>query len=158
MQRILSVETSRNATPTSEFVSKRFCFSILFSIAFLFLLAGYLLGRYTTDRAILLKKAYLQQKFALDEKNFVELMKNISISIRNINNFTIIIQTESVDTREVYEQLLCNDHKAFLPSYGEFTKELPFKINKMLTIHLDSLANCFTSIDNLLRNISSTNN
>ncbi|KAI4469110.1 l-asparaginase [Holotrichia oblita] len=39
MQRILSLETSRSASTTSEFVSKRFCFSILFSIAFLFLLA-----------------------------------------------------------------------------------------------------------------------
>lgn len=121
------------------------------------LLPGYLLGRYTTDRAVLLKKAYLQQKLASDEKNSIEIMRNISISVKSINNITII-QSEIIDTREIYDQLLCNDHKAFLPSYGEFEKDLPFKVNKMLTIHLDSLASCFSSIDNLLRNISNGNN
>lgn len=40
MQRILSVETSRNNNTEREFVTKRFCYSILFSVAFLFLLAG----------------------------------------------------------------------------------------------------------------------
>lgn len=40
MQRILSVETSRNNSAEREFVTKRLCYSILFSVAFLFLLAG----------------------------------------------------------------------------------------------------------------------
>lgn len=122
------------------------------------LISGYLLGRYTTDRAILLKRTYLQQKFALDEKNSGDLMRNISFSLRSINNFTVIVQSEDVDAQDVYNKLLCNDSKAVPISYGEFAKDLPFKINKMLTIHLDRLAMCFNSIDNLLRNISSSSN
>ncbi|XP_066146942.1 uncharacterized protein [Euwallacea fornicatus] len=53
MQRILSVETSRNVNqPTSEFVTKRFCWSFLLTVTFFAILGGFLLGKFISDRTI----------------------------------------------------------------------------------------------------------
>lgn len=43
---------ARGFSESSEFVTKRMCFSFLFSVGFLCLLCGFLLGRFATQRAI----------------------------------------------------------------------------------------------------------
>ncbi|KAK1117245.1 hypothetical protein K0M31_016800 [Melipona bicolor] len=52
MQRVLSFQMARGLSESSEFVTKRMCFSLIFSIGFLSLLGGFLLGRFATQRAI----------------------------------------------------------------------------------------------------------
>ncbi|XP_076235251.1 uncharacterized protein LOC143179778 [Calliopsis andreniformis] len=52
MQRVLSLQMARGIGESSEFVTKRMCFSLLFSIGFLCLLCGFLLGRFATQRAM----------------------------------------------------------------------------------------------------------
>ncbi|XP_011636267.1 LOW QUALITY PROTEIN: uncharacterized protein LOC105426653 [Pogonomyrmex barbatus] len=53
MQRILSFpQMSRNIGESSEYVTKRLCFSFLFSVGFLCLLCGFLLGRFTVERLL----------------------------------------------------------------------------------------------------------
>lgn len=52
MQRVLSFQMARGLSESSEFVTKRICFSLIFSIGFLSLLCGFLLGRFATQRAI----------------------------------------------------------------------------------------------------------
>lgn len=51
MQRVLSFQMARGLNESSELVTKRMCFSFLFSVGFLCLLCGFLLGRFSTQRA-----------------------------------------------------------------------------------------------------------
>lgn len=52
MQRVLSFQMARGLSESSEFVTKRMCCSLIFSVGFLCLLGGFLLGRFATQRAI----------------------------------------------------------------------------------------------------------
>lgn len=52
MQRVLTFQMTRNIDESSEFVTKRLCCSFLFSIGFLCLLCGFLLGRFAAERSI----------------------------------------------------------------------------------------------------------
>nr|XP_022904484.1 uncharacterized protein LOC111416643 [Onthophagus taurus] len=150
MQRILSLETSRSPNTSSEFVSKRLCFSILFSIAFLFLIAGYLLGRYTTDRAILLRQAYVRQKL-FDEK--IDNLKNISESLKKIN---LIHLQPSQNITFIYEEWNnCVKSKNELP---EIKEDANVMISKVLRTHLENLSNCYNTVENLLRSIAAKQN
>ncbi|XP_070166426.1 aminopeptidase NAALADL1 [Polyergus mexicanus] len=52
MQRVLSFQMTRNIDESSEYVTKRLCFSFLFSVGFLCLLCGFLLGRFAVERSM----------------------------------------------------------------------------------------------------------
>ncbi|XP_071648813.1 uncharacterized protein [Temnothorax longispinosus] len=52
MHRVLSFQMSRNIGESSEYVTKRLCFSFLFSVGFLCLLCGFLLGRFAVERSL----------------------------------------------------------------------------------------------------------
>ena len=55
MQRVLTFQMARGFGESSEFVTKRMCFSFLFSIGFLCLLGGFMLGRFAAERTIHVK-------------------------------------------------------------------------------------------------------
>lgn len=119
---------------------------------------GYLFGRYTTDRALLLKRAYIQQKLLLEDQNPIEVIRNLSISVRNINNMTSNILMETVDMREVYDVIRCSGSDLdALPSFEEFRDDFGLKINKVLIVHLEGLVKCFDHVDRYLRNVSGVN-
>ncbi|KAI4482699.1 hypothetical protein M0804_008552 [Polistes exclamans] len=52
MQRVLSFQMARGFGESSEFVTKRMCFSFLFSVGFICLLCGFLLGRFASEKSI----------------------------------------------------------------------------------------------------------
>ncbi|XP_015183458.1 PREDICTED: N-acetylated-alpha-linked acidic dipeptidase-like protein [Polistes dominula] len=52
MHRVLSFQMARGLGESSEFVTKRMCFSFLFSVGFICLLCGFLLGRFASERSI----------------------------------------------------------------------------------------------------------
>ncbi|XP_011878678.1 PREDICTED: uncharacterized protein LOC105567982 [Vollenhovia emeryi] len=52
MHRVLSFQMTRNIDESSEYVTKRLCFSFLFSVGFLCLLCGFLLGRFAVERSL----------------------------------------------------------------------------------------------------------
>ncbi|XP_029173155.1 uncharacterized protein LOC114942022 isoform X5 [Nylanderia fulva] len=52
MQRVLSFQMTRNIGESSEYVTKRLCVSFLFSVGFLCLLCGFLLGRFVAERSM----------------------------------------------------------------------------------------------------------
>lgn len=56
MHRVLSFQMGRGFGESSEFVTKRMCFSFIFFIAFLALLGGFLLGRFSTERTAKLRE------------------------------------------------------------------------------------------------------
>lgn len=62
MQRVLSFQMARGFGESTEFVTKRMCFSFLFSVGFLSLLCGFLLGRFAVERAV----AYRSEKKLLE--------------------------------------------------------------------------------------------
>lgn len=55
MQRVLSFQMGRGFGESSEFVTKRMCFSFLVSVGFLSLLCGFLIGRFAAGRALELR-------------------------------------------------------------------------------------------------------
>lgn len=52
MQRVLSFQMTRSTGESSEYVTKRLCFSSLFSVGFLCLLCGFMLGRFAAERSM----------------------------------------------------------------------------------------------------------
>lgn len=60
MHRVLSFQMGmsppRGFGEPSEFVTKRMCFSFIFFISFLALLGGFLLGRFATERSMLMRE------------------------------------------------------------------------------------------------------
>lgn len=51
MHRVLSFQMARTTNESSEYVTKRLCFSFLFSVGFFCLLCGFLLGRFAAERS-----------------------------------------------------------------------------------------------------------
>ncbi|XP_043674576.1 uncharacterized protein LOC122632129 isoform X2 [Vespula pensylvanica] len=64
MQRVLSFQMARGFSESSEFVTKRMCFSFLFSVGFLCLLCGFLLGRFASERSIEFRAERKRLEFA----------------------------------------------------------------------------------------------
>lgn len=52
MHRVLSFQMGRSSGESSEYVTKRLCFSFLFSVGFICLLCGFLLGRFAVEKSI----------------------------------------------------------------------------------------------------------
>ncbi|KAK6639202.1 hypothetical protein RUM43_007472 [Polyplax serrata] len=95
MQRVLSFPPpTRGFGDPSEFVSKRMCFSFMFSLAFLAFLGGFLLGRFVFDQELelsrnKLKKAHLhhQQVFGTF-KNYSQY--NVSSILDDISETALL--------------------------------------------------------------------
>ncbi|XP_078035983.1 uncharacterized protein LOC144469490 isoform X2 [Augochlora pura] len=88
MQRVLSFQMARGLNESSEFVTKRMCFSFLFSVGFLCLLCGFLLGRFSMQRAL---------EFRAEKKRF-ELAGNGLDSNRHIQRLMIeLLETAPLD-------------------------------------------------------------
>ncbi|XP_076656683.1 uncharacterized protein LOC143361293 [Halictus rubicundus] len=79
MQRVLSFQMARGLNESSEFVTKRMCFSFLFSVGFLCLLCGFLLGRFSMQRALEFRA----------EKKRIELAGNGLNSNENLQRFML---------------------------------------------------------------------
>ncbi|XP_019876827.1 uncharacterized protein LOC109604738 [Aethina tumida] len=87
MNRILSVETSRNGVLASEFVTKRLCCSFILTVAFLALVGGYLLGQFTTDRTAFKVRASYQDI----NKKIVSLSVLLKSAFHQNCSFTTIV-------------------------------------------------------------------
>lgn len=76
----------RGYDESSEVVTKRMCFSFLFSVGFLCLLGGFLLGRLATDRANL-----IMERRALEELagNGLLVTKDLQLHILDLLNASV---------------------------------------------------------------------
>lgn len=77
MQRVLSLQMARGNGESSEFVTKRMCFSFLFSVGFLSLLCGFLLGRFATQRAIEFRAEKKRLELAGNGLESTEYLQNL---------------------------------------------------------------------------------
>ncbi|XP_011498724.1 PREDICTED: uncharacterized protein LOC105362890 [Ceratosolen solmsi marchali] len=83
MQRMLSFQMGRGFGESSEFVTKRMCFSFLFSVGFLCLLGGFLLGRFASDRTIVMHERRMLQEL---QGNGLQATKDLQIALLDILN------------------------------------------------------------------------
>ncbi|KAH1007872.1 uncharacterized protein LOC109536887 [Dendroctonus ponderosae] len=96
MQRILSVETSRNVSQAnSEFVTKRFCCSFLLTVAFFSIVGGFLLGKFVSDRAL---EDMIREMYQVTTK----------VQILNINLQDVFQSGLNLSISEDYIFLHCN--------------------------------------------------
>ena len=89
MHRVLSFQVGQGLGETNEFITKRTCCSFLFSVGFLCLLGGFLLGQFASEKALQIK----EQKFKKDLSNngldaSKELRKLLLDYLNNTNFFT----------------------------------------------------------------------
>lgn len=88
MQRVLSFQMGRGFGEPTEFITKRMCCSLLFSIGFLCLLCGFLIGRFAAGQVLELRAEKKKIELfgnGLDSRDYLrtELVQNFKNS-----NFT----------------------------------------------------------------------
>ena len=79
MQRVLSLQMTRNIDESSEYVTKRLCFSFLFSVGFLCLLCGFLLGRFTVERSLEAQAQKIRSELAGNGLQNTEYLQEIML-------------------------------------------------------------------------------
>ncbi|KAG7200192.1 hypothetical protein KM043_000624 [Ampulex compressa] len=79
MQRVLSFQMARGFEESSEFVTKRMCFSFAFSISFFALLCGFLLGRFSAQRTIEFRADRRRLEFAGNGLESREYLRDIFV-------------------------------------------------------------------------------
>ncbi|KAK2576432.1 hypothetical protein KPH14_005765 [Odynerus spinipes] len=77
MQRVLSFQMARGFGESSEFVTKRMCFSFLFSVGFLCLLCGFLLGRFASERSLEFRAEKKRLEFAGNGLEHMEHLQHL---------------------------------------------------------------------------------
>lgn len=71
---------------SSDFVTKRMCFSFLFSVGFLCLLGGFLLGRFATDQTIKMREQRVLDDLA---GNGLLVTKDLQLQILDLLNASV---------------------------------------------------------------------
>ncbi|KAL0110587.1 hypothetical protein PUN28_013879 [Cardiocondyla obscurior] len=79
MHRVLSFQMSRNIGESSEYVTKRLCFSFLFSVGFLCLLCGFLLGRFVVERSLEAQAQKLRGELAGNGLQSIEYLQQLML-------------------------------------------------------------------------------
>ncbi|XP_072749051.1 uncharacterized protein [Anoplolepis gracilipes] len=80
MQRVLSFQMTRNIGESSEYVTKRLCFSFLFSVGFVCLLCGFLLGRFTSEMSIKTQAQKIRDKLAGNGLQATEHLQQMALT------------------------------------------------------------------------------
>ncbi|XP_016845443.1 uncharacterized protein LOC100679547 [Nasonia vitripennis] len=94
MQRVLSFQMGRGFGESSEYVSKRMCFSFLFSVGFLCLLGGFLLGRFATDQTIKMRERRILDDLA---GNGLLVTKDLQLQIVDLLNASVFHENYTMD-------------------------------------------------------------
>ncbi|XP_018322886.1 uncharacterized protein LOC108735426 [Agrilus planipennis] len=155
MQRVLSLETSRCTDTSGEFVSKRLCVSFLFSIAFFALLGGYLLGRYATERALIIKKKTTLEDINVEDSKSFETLYRLSEITQQIHNSTKMLSTSQQNLKsehidEIYKHIQCNIDFVKIPDKIQFQNDVPLEISKIVHNQLKSFEDCYKTVSELL--------
>lgn len=87
MQRVLSFQMARGIDESNEFVTKRVCFSFMFSIGFLMLLGGFLIGRYAAGRSVEMRAEKMKLNFIGNGLEKSEFMRHELIQHLKENEF-----------------------------------------------------------------------
>ncbi|XP_046596947.1 uncharacterized protein LOC107222163 [Neodiprion lecontei] len=82
MHRVLSFQMGRGFGESSEFVTKRMCFSFIFFFGFLALLGGFLLGRFSAERTEKLREQRKQIEYTENRMESVRLERTLLEELR----------------------------------------------------------------------------
>ncbi|XP_035736833.1 uncharacterized protein LOC118448108 isoform X2 [Vespa mandarinia] len=104
MQRVLSFQMARGFSESSEFVTKRMCFSFLFSVGFLCLLCGFLLGRFASERSIEFRTERKRLEFAGNGLEHTEHLRQLLLEkLGETTSYEISRSTSIVKEIETYK-------------------------------------------------------
>ncbi|XP_034945163.1 uncharacterized protein [Chelonus insularis] len=105
MQRVLSFQTGRGGGESTEFVTKRMCCSLIFSVGFLCLLCGFLIGRFAAGRVIEIRIE--RKKLELDGNGlyYYDHLRNELISNLNNANFDLTFNVTHLRTSKALESV-----------------------------------------------------
>ncbi|XP_047357843.1 uncharacterized protein LOC124952283 isoform X2 [Vespa velutina] len=131
MQRVLSFQMARGFSESSEFVTKRMCFSFLFSVGFLCLLCGFLLGRFASERSIEFRTERKRLEFAgnglehtehLRQLLLEKLGKTTSYEISRTTSIVKEIETYKINKElsdlPIFHRVIANDSFVVATSLG----------------------------------------
>ncbi|KAI4495564.1 hypothetical protein M0802_008576 [Mischocyttarus mexicanus] len=130
MQRVLSFQMARGFGESSEFVTKRMCFSFLVSIGFICLVCGFLLGRFASERSIefrIQRKRFelagngLQHNEHLQQL-LLQKLGETSYKTSQANSFSKEIETlkisEALSGLPIFQQIVTNGSFVLATSHG----------------------------------------
>ncbi|CAH1107642.1 unnamed protein product [Psylliodes chrysocephalus] len=123
MQRILSVEIGKNIFESSEYITKRLCCSVVLTVTFLSMIAGFFLGKFVSDKT--------NSHYGID---FQELAKKVDILNNNFQQtFHVGYNNISLHPYNDIHFLKCNFSTIGQNDSGQLTA----------TNYLKMLNNCF---------------
>ncbi|XP_046824541.1 uncharacterized protein LOC124426648 [Vespa crabro] len=105
MQRVLSFQMARGFSESSEFVTKRMCFSFLFSVGFLCLLCGFLLGRFASERSIEFRTERKRLEFAGNGLEHTEHLRQLLLEKLGETTSYEISRTKEIETYKINKEL-----------------------------------------------------
>jgi len=74
---------TRNIDESSEYVTKRLCFSFLFSVGFLCLLCGFLLGRFAVERSLEAQAQKMRGELAGNGLQNTEYLQQLALELES---------------------------------------------------------------------------
>ncbi|XP_055716149.1 uncharacterized protein LOC129809992 [Phlebotomus papatasi] len=153
MQRILSYQTAMSMRATSgrdarEYITKRICISFVFSIGFFTLIAGFLLGKFTTDRQYYIKR--LQEADVSAVKDLEHTLEDFYTTAKNITIHQSKLLQPNSNARlwETYTKCAC-----LLQKNVDFDEKVDDFVENLINEHIKSFTTCLKTLDGLLHTI-----
>ncbi|GAB0092352.1 hypothetical protein DMENIID0001_073420 [Sergentomyia squamirostris] len=153
MQRILSYQTAASMRATSgrearEYITKRICVSFVFSIGFFALIAGFLLGKFTTDRQYYMKR--LRDSDVSVTKELEHSLEDLYATGKNITLHQSMLLQPNSNARfwETYTKCGC-----ILQKNVDFDEKVDTFVEGLINSHIKSFTSCLKTLDGLLHTI-----
>ncbi|XP_017779695.1 PREDICTED: uncharacterized protein LOC108564981 isoform X2 [Nicrophorus vespilloides] len=127
------------------------CASVFIKRRFAFNTRRFLLGRYATDRAILLKNHIKQQT---EQRRTNDAMSNITSILNRISKMDILGPLQSSD--DFRSKLKCTKYKDVDVEEGNFDN-INLATRRALSLHMEALRRCFWDVGDFLEGRSATN-
>ncbi|XP_059621011.1 uncharacterized protein LOC132264732 [Phlebotomus argentipes] len=131
-----------------EYITKRICISFVFSIGFFTLIAGFLLGKFTTDRQYYIKR--LREADVSAVKELEHTVEDFYATAKNITAYQSTMLQPNTNARlwEVYTKCGCS-----LQKNVDFDEKVDDFMEHLINAHLKSFTSCLKTLDGLLHTI-----
>ncbi|XP_055684296.1 uncharacterized protein LOC129790673 [Lutzomyia longipalpis] len=131
-----------------EYITKRICISFVFSIGFFTLIAGFLLGKFTTDRQYYIKR--LREADVSAVKELEHTLEDLYGTARNITVYqsTLLQPNSNARLWETYIKCGC-----LLQKNADFDEKVSNFVENLINAHIKSFTDCLKILDELLHTI-----
>ena len=118
---------SRGFGESSEFVSKRSCISFLFSVGFLALLGGFMLGRFAAQRNMMVRAEKTRMQLANNGLEMTEHLQSQVFEFLQGENFVEDLDLLKAANRETNYQTDFTNSRDIFPKLGIIQQIFKFK-------------------------------